>query len=248
MRPSPAAACAIIALAAFGTRAAAQNPPAAPPPNPPAAAAPQPAAPADSLAAQAPRSDTGRAPNTDTTSSPLAIRPGDVIRLQVWGHEEMSGEFPVDENYNVVFPLIGSINVQHVTVGQLRDHLNTSLGQLFQRPFFTLTPMFRVAVLGEVMKPGLYSVDPTLTVVDLLALAGGPTRQANQKKLQLIRGGRAVPVPLDPSSIARSTLRELGVHSGDQLVMPRAFLTRDDLGLIINIANFLLLAYITVRR
>jgi protein involved in polysaccharide export with SLBB domain len=238
MRPSFAAACAVIALAALGTRAAAQNPPAAPPPT--TAPAPQPAAPAESLAAQI--------PNADTTASPLAIRPGDVIRLQVWGHDELSGEYPVDENYNVLFPLIGSINVQHVTVGQLRDRLNTSLGELFQRPFFTLTPMFRVAVLGEVMKPGLYSVDPTLTVVDLLALAGGPTRQANQKKLQLIRGGQAVRVPLDPASIARSTLRELGVHSGDQLVMPRAFLTRDDLGLIINIANFLLLAYITVRR
>ncbi len=227
----PLAAALALALAA-GAPARAQNPPAAPARD----------------TAAAPAAVPAQAPNTDTVATPLAIRPGDVVRIQVWGHEELSGEFPVDENYNLLFPLVGSINVRNVSVGQLRERLNTELGQLFQRPFFTLTPLFRVAVLGEVLKPGLYSVDPTLTVLDLLALAGGPTRQANQKKMQLIRGGEALHVPMDPASIARSTLRELGVHSGDQLVMPRAFLTRDDLGLILSIANFLLLAYTVVRK
>jgi polysaccharide export outer membrane protein len=183
----------------------------------------------------------------DTVTSPLAIRPGDVVKVQVWGHDELSGEFPVDENDNLLFPLVGSINVRDVTVSQLRERLNTELSQLFQRPFFTLTPLFRVAVLGEVWKPGLYSVDPTLTVFDLLALAGGATRQANDK-LQLIRSGRAVRVPLDPQSIARSTLRELGVHSGDQLVMGRATFTKEDWGLLLAVVNTILLAYSIFRK
>jgi len=220
-----------VALAA-GTAARAQNPP------PPQTPTPQPAA----------ATIPARAPGVDTTTSPLAIRPGDVVKIQVWGHEELSGEFPVDENYNLLFPLVGSINVREVTVSQLRERLNLELSQLFQRPFFTLTPMFRVAVLGEVFKPGLYSVDPTLTVFDLLALAGGPTRQANEKKLQLIRGGAAVRVSLDPQAIARSTLRELGVRSGDQLVMGRATFTREDFGLLLAIVNTILLAYSIFRK
>jgi polysaccharide export outer membrane protein len=171
-----------------------------------------------------------------------------VVRIVVWGHEELSGEFPIDENYNLLFPLIGAINVRSLSVAQLRERLNTDLSQLFQRPFLAVTPLFRVAVLGEVWKPGLYSVDPTLTVFDLLALAGGPTRQANQNKLQLIRGGENIRVSLEPAAIARSTLRELGVHSGDQLVVPRSWFTRDDLSLVVQIANFLLVAYMVVRR
>jgi protein involved in polysaccharide export with SLBB domain len=223
----------VIALAAgAGVSARAQNPPT---PNP-APASPAPAV----IPAQA--------PGVDTTTSPLAIRPGDVVKIQVWGHEELSGEFPVDENYNLLFPLVGSINVRQVTVSQLRERLNMELSQLFQRPFFTLTPMFRVAVLGEVFKPGLYSVDPTLTVFDLLALAGGPTRQANEKKLQLIRGGESVRVSLEPAAIARSTLRELGVRSGDQLVMGRATFTREDFGLLLAIVNTILLAYSIFRK
>jgi polysaccharide export outer membrane protein len=182
------------------------------------------------------------------TSTALALRPGDVVRIQVWGHEELSGDFPIDENYDLLLPLVGSINVQHMSVSQLRQRLNTELSQLLQRPFFTLTPLFRVAVLGEVYKPGLYPVDPTLTVLDLLALAGGPTRQANQNRMQLIRGGQNIRLSIEPAAIAHSSLRELGVRSGDQLVVPRSSFTRDDFSILIQIANFILLAYTVIRH
>jgi protein involved in polysaccharide export with SLBB domain len=181
------------------------------------------------------------------TAAALAVRPGDVVRIVVWGHEDLSGDFPIDENYNLLLPLVGSINVQHMSVSQLRERINTELSQLFQRPFFTVTPLFRVAVLGEVYKPGLYPVDPTLTVFDLLALAGGPTRQANQSRMQLIRGGQNIRLSLEPAAIAHASLRELGVRSGDQLVVPRSSFTRDDFSILIQIANFLLLAYTVIR-
>jgi len=219
-----AVAAAFAASSVGGARA--QNP--TPAQNPPPSAA-QPEPPADSM-------------------SPLAVRPGDVVRIVVWGHQELSGEFPIDENYNLLFPLIGPINVRFLSVAQLRERLNTDLSQLFQRPFIAVTPLFRVAVLGEVLKPGLYSADPTLTVFDLLALAGGPTRDANQKKLQLLRGGENIHVSVEPATIARSTLRELGVHSGDQLVLGRSAFTRDDWSLLIQVASFALLAYITLRK
>ncbi len=186
------------------------------------------------------------APAADTSSA-LAIRPGDVVRVLVWGHPELSGEFPIDENYNLLYPLIGTVNVRSVSVAQLREQLNTGLSQLFQRPFITVTPLFRVAVLGEVNKPGLYSTDPTLTVFDLLALAGGPTREANQDKLQLLRGGENIRVSLQPATIARSTLRELGVRSWDQLIVPRKLFTRDDFSLLIQVANLALLAFLVFR-
>jgi len=219
-----AAVVALVALSAAGLRA--QNPTSGQSPAPSAA---QPAPSADSL-------------------SPLAVRPGDVVRIVVWGHQELSGEFPIDENYDLLYPLIGEINVRNLSVAQLRERLNTELGQLFQRPFLTVTPLFRVAVLGEVLKPGLYPVDPTLTVVDLLALAGGPTRDANTKKMQLLRGGESIHVSLEPGAIARSTLRELGVRSGDQLVVPRSSFTREDWSLLIQIASLVLLTYTVFRK
>ena len=220
-----AAVAAVLAVSAVRT-ARGQNP--TPAASPPASAAQLPP-PADSM-------------------EPLAVRPGDVVRIVVWGHQELSGEFPIDENYNLLYPLIGPINVRNLSVTDLRERLNTDLSQLFQRPFIAVTPLFRVAVLGQVMKPGLYSADPTFTIFDLIAMAGGPTPDANQDKLQLLRGGAEIRVSLEPATLARSTLRELGVRSGDQVVVPRKAFTFQDWSLVIQVASLALLVYTVFRK
>jgi polysaccharide export outer membrane protein len=177
----------------------------------------------------------------------LVMRPGDVVKIDVWGHEELSGEFPVDENYNLQFPIIGEINVRETSVARLRERLRTELNALLTQPFVTIVPLFRVAVLGEVVRPGLYSADPTLTVYDVLALAGGPTRSANERGMRLIRAGEQIAVAVDPGSLARATLRELGIRSGDQVIVPRRSITREDWGILLALANTVLLAYSILR-
>jgi protein involved in polysaccharide export with SLBB domain len=227
MARAPLVAALAAALAASSVAAIrAQNPT---PARSPAASAAQSAPPADSL-------------------ETLAVRPGDVVRIVVWQHPELSGEFPIDENYDLLYPLIGPINVRNLSVTQLRERINTDLSQLFQRPFIAVTPLFRVAVLGQVLKPGLYSVDPTLTVFDVLALAGGTTPQASGNKLQLIRAGVGIPLTADPATIARSTLRELGMRSGDQVVVPRKAITFEEWSLILQVTSLALLVYTIFRK
>ena len=198
--------------------------------------------------AQSPAASAAQLPPPADSMQPLAVRPGDVVRIVVWGHQELSGEFPIDENYDLLYPLIGPINVRNLSVAQLRERLNTDLSQLFQRPFIAVTPLFRVAVLGEVVKPGLYSADPTLTIFDLIAMAGGPAQDANQSKLQLLRGGENIRLSLEPAAIARSTLQELGVRSGDQVVVPRKAFTFQDWSLLIQVASLALLIYTVIRK
>lgn len=184
----------------------------------------------------------------DTTASATpAIRPGDVIKIQVWGHGELSGDFPIDENYNLLFPLVGEMNVRQMSVTQLRERVRQDLSQLFTQPFVTIVPLFRVAVLGEVGAPGLYSVNPTMTVFDLLALAGGATRSARAREMRLIRSGDQIQVSIEPSAIARATLRELGIRSGDQLIVPRKRFNWEDIGLLMTAANLALSTYTIFR-
>lgn len=178
----------------------------------------------------------------------IAVRPGDVVKIQVWGHEELSGEFPIDENYDLFYPIVGAINVRELTVRQLRDRLNHELETLFQRPFIVVTPLFRIAVLGEVQRPSLYSIDPTMTVYDVIALAGGVTTAANQRKIQLLRGGEEVRLALDATAIGRATLRDLGIRSGDHIVVPRKRFTRDDVSFFLQVATFGLVVYTVFHR
>ena len=156
------------------------------------------------------------------------LAPGDLVRITVWGREEYSGQFQVDEDGVLHYPVLGEINTTDLTVRQLRDTMRTGLEQLFANPFVTITPLFRVAVLGHVNSPGLYTVDPTLSVLDLVALAGGATEAGNTGAIRVFRGGSATEFNYEDEAIRGRSLGEIGVRSGDEILVPRKFLARQD--------------------
>ncbi len=181
------------------------------------------------------------------SAAPLMLRPGDVVKIQVFGHDELDGEYPVDENYVLLLPIIGEIDVRDLSVTDLRRRIRAEFGQLYTQSYVSIIPLFRVAVLGEVARPGLYSVDPTMTIYDVLATAGGPSRDAKGSGTRLVRGGQTVQVPVDAEWLARATLRELGVRSGDQIIIPKKWLTSNDWWVVLTALNTGLVAYTIFR-
>ncbi len=181
------------------------------------------------------------------TASTLVLQPGDVVRIQVFGRAEHNGEYPVDENFILLLPLIGELDVRNLTVPQLRVRIRAEYSRLYTQSFVSIIPLFRVAVLGEVVRPGLYSADPTMTVFDLLALAGGVAPTGRTGDLRLIRDNQTFSLRLDAASLASATLRELGVRSGDQMIVPRKRLTYDVMTLGLTAVNTILLAYTVFR-
>jgi protein involved in polysaccharide export with SLBB domain len=178
----------------------------------------------------------------------LALRPGDQVKVQVFGHEEMSGEFPIDENLNVTLPVVGEFSVRGMSIADLRARIRHEIGQLYTQSLVTVTPKYRVAVLGEIVHPGLYSVDPTMTVYDVLAQAGGPTHDAQESRIRLLRGGQEFQVTLASQAVARATLRELGVRSGDQIMVPRKPITMATASFLMQVANLLFVVYIAAYK
>ncbi len=82
----------------------------------------------------------------------------------------------------------------------------------------------RVNVLGSVRNPGLYYVDPTTTVADALALAGGVNPDGKQNSFELLRDGKRLPVELSRDS----RLADSPLQPGDQLRVPqRSWLSRN---------------------
>lgn len=185
---------------------------------------------------------------TGSDSGSAGMRPGDIAKVQVFGHEELSGEFLIDENLNVTLPVVGEFSVRGMSIADLRARIRREIGQLYTQSLVTVTPKYRVAVLGEIVKPGLYSVDPTMTVYDVLAEAGGPTRDARASRIRLLRGGQEYQVALASEAVARATLRELGIRSGDQILVPRKPITLSTASLIISVANLAVVFYIAAIK
>jgi polysaccharide biosynthesis/export protein len=150
-------------------------------------------------------------------SRDLALSPGDVVRISIWREPDLSGEFLVDEAGIVTLPLLGKRSVLNIPVFRLRDTLIADYGVQLKNPSVTITPLRRIYVLGEVAKPGLYTVDPTISLAGAVALAGGATASGDLDRLRVVRGGKVVLSRV----AAGSSLSAVNILSEDQVFVDR---------------------------
>lgn len=152
------------------------------------------------------------------------LRAGDAVQVEIWGELDLSGEFTVNRNGVVVFPLLGDRNVSGIPSDDLEQQLVIDYAEFLENPSVNVTVLRRIAILGEVKMPGLYPVDTTHTLTEMLALAGGLSPTANKHDVQLIRDGVVVRQSLDMFSLVDST----PIQAGDQIkVGERGWLQRN---------------------
>ncbi|HEX2210238.1 MAG TPA: polysaccharide biosynthesis/export family protein [Longimicrobium sp.] len=162
----------------------------------------------------------------DTTA---AVRPADVIRLNVWRQTEFTGEFPIAPDGTILHPLLREVRVAGHTREQVRQQLLEVLRQYERDPQFVFDYLYRVAVTGEVRLPNLYTLPPETTIGQAVAAAGGAAEFGRLETVRLIRGGREITLNLlDPSP----EVAEMRIRSGDQIrVTRRGASWRDYVGL-----------------
>ena len=157
------------------------------------------------------------------------LRAGDMVRITIWREPDLSGDYPVDEQGNVVFPKIGPIAVTHLSADSLKRLLIRSYTVYLRDPSIDVGLYRRVNVLGSVRSPGLYQVSQTETIADVLSKAGGATSDGKSGQVELLRRGETKPITLARDAL----LFNSGVRSGDQLfVPPRSWFSRNSAPLI----------------
>lgn len=116
---------------------------------------------------------------------------GDVLQISVWGHTELATEVAIRPDGYLTFPLVGDHWAVGKTARQLSRELQEILGEFVINPQVTvIVRQFRtlqVQVLGEVHKTGYYQLNADSRLVDVLALAGGPTRTADLSNVSITR-------------------------------------------------------------
>jgi protein involved in polysaccharide export with SLBB domain len=145
------------------------------------------------------------------------VRPGDVVRLKIWQEPGLSGDFTVNETGTVVIPKLGPVEAGGMADAALRQALVAGFGEYLQHNSIEVVVLRRIQVLGAVRNPGLYPVDGTMSVADVLAVAGGTAQDARPDRVQLVRGGRRLDVQLTGAQRVADT----PIRSGDQLFVPQ---------------------------
>ncbi len=122
---------------------------------------------------------------------------GDVVRIDVFEQTNLSRLYRIDGGGFVAMPLIGSLQARGLTTRALEQEVAAKLRRSYLRDpkvtveISTHRPFY---ILGEVRNSGQYPYVLGMTIETAVAIAGGYSPRANQRKVQVIRrlGGKLV--------------------------------------------------------
>lgn len=137
------------------------------------------------------------------------LGPNDRVRIIVFGQPTLTGEFSVDGNGVMSYPLIGNIPAGGMTTAELQQTITRRLS-----PDYLVNPSVSVEVvtrrpfyvIGEVQKPGNYPYVTDITVLNAVAMAGGFTYRARKNDFfikRLNKDGKMVRVPATSGTMLR---------------------------------------------
>jgi len=136
---------------------------------------------------------------TDGKDVPVPLKyiigPGDEVKLLLWGRINAQYNLTVDRDGKITIPQIGPLFVAGQTFEEMSKqvikqseqvvgtNVDISMGSLKTIPIF---------VLGDIRRPGSYTIGSFATITDALLLAGGPTEIGSMRHVQLKRNGRLI--------------------------------------------------------
>lgn len=164
-----------------------------------------------------------------TAAQSGGVRAGDVVRVWIWREKELSGEFPVDARGRVVLPLVGDRLVAGESADALSDSLKVAFRRFLTNPSIDVTILRRISVQGQVAKPGFYPVDATVSIAEVIALAGGIGASGDASKVRVRRNGQTLVTRIG----ADARIEDSPLQSGDEIFIPeRSFLARNGVTLL----------------
>ena len=168
------------------------------------------------------------APATDVpVPVDYVIGPGDNINLQLFGNRNAEYELVVDRDGVINFPEIGPVSVAGLSFESLRREvaLRVTEGMIGVRVSVTLGELraIRVFVLGDVKRPGRYTVSGLSTVTNALFISGGIRKIGSLRRIEIRRNGHTVStLDLYDLLLRGDTRGDVRLKPGDVVFVPPA--------------------------
>jgi protein involved in polysaccharide export with SLBB domain len=134
---------------------------------------------------------------------------------------------------------------------ELKDRVTAEILKYVKAQEVDVTPLTRIAVFGEVMRPGYFAFRSDVPITDAIMLAGGPTAAADIDRTVVKRARREYRSADETrQAVARGlTLDQLGLSAGDELVVGsrRPMISQSVLGMV-GVAASLVTVLLAARR
>lgn len=144
---------------------------------------------------------------------------GAATGMAMGGQSSNTLGYLIDNSGDIIFPEFGKLHVEGMTKSVLTAFLTEKLASEIQSPMVSIRFLnFRITVLGEVSKPGTFSIpNERATILDALGLAGDLTLYGKRSNLRIIR--------------EKNGVRETGIldlNKGDIFSSPYYYLQQND--------------------
>jgi polysaccharide export outer membrane protein len=170
-------------------------------------------------------------PSGGSTQSPAVpasykIGPGDVLHILVWAEPQLTETAVVRPDGKVSMPLVSEVAVAGLTPEAVQQTLTERLIEFVHKPRVTVTVQEihsrMVYITGEVQRPGAYPLLDAMSVVQLVARAGGLTDFAKQKQVYVLRAVSTTRVNVNYEKVVRGQAPKQNVElaPGDTVVVP----------------------------
>jgi len=157
-----------------------------------------------------------------------SVGPGDTLYLTVYGQPELAAQVTIDARGHIVVPFLGDMAV----AGEAPSSIARRIADGLRSQGYLNNPQVAIevvrvrsriaSVLGSVAVPGRYPIEGELTLLELLALAGGlkdsaddvavvlrkdDTAEGGQRRIEVVVGNKRLPerpiqdLPLQPGDV-----------------------------------------------
>jgi len=157
------------------------------------------------------------------------IGPGDQLGIEVWKDPALTRVVTVLPDGKISFPLIGELEAGYKTVAQLKKEIEQKIARYVPDSSTTVEVRqinsLHIYVLGRVNAPGRFILSSNVTVLQALAIAGGPNTFANRKQIRIFREKKGVTTmsPLfdyDDVTAGRAIKTNILLERGDVIFVP----------------------------
>lgn len=162
----------------------------------------------------------------DAPPAQYRLQAEDVLRINVWGEPNLTGEHQIDPQGNINISLLGQVRAEGLTHDEFIEVLRKGLEKYLVEPKIQVTIVnFRkpkVHVLGEVNRPGVQEFKYGDKVMEAIAQAGSFRESAYLRGVTLTRKAQKDSVPLDLHQLffEGDMSKNLELQDGDAIYIP----------------------------
>lgn len=123
--------------------------------------------------------------------------PGDVLRIFVWRHDDLSMDVTIAPDGAISYPLVGRLQMAGMNYDQVVKTLQTAIAQYYVDAQVSVNVLAvnsaKVMVFGEVKAPSVLNLTQSMSMLEALVRTGGINVDARTDNVLLIRGGMEKP-------------------------------------------------------